>query len=114
RVCLCLGWRRELIELVRIKNAGLHAYLIASGFHRALGKFNSPFEFFKLGDLVAMLCLQCPINEQLAVGLGNSRETWWGHHKSLSRNRVERIWIARQCVSLLLRHCCEVINRPEH
>src|SRR5262249_38664168 len=114
RVCLCLDWRGKFVEFVWVKNSGLQTYLIACGFHRSLGSLNCPFEFFKLDDLVAMLRLQCPVDELLAMHLGDSRETYWGRHKGLSRNRVERIWIAGQGVSLLLCHRGNAVDLPQH
>ena len=61
-----------------------------------------------------MLCLQRAVYELLPMNLGNSRETRRGRNKGLSRDRVERFGIARQCVPLLLRHLVEAINRSKH
>jgi len=58
-----LGRRRKLIKFVRVKFSSLQAYLIASGFHSRLSGLYSALQFFKLDDLVAMLCLQCAVNQ---------------------------------------------------
>jgi hypothetical protein len=109
-----LDWRCKLVEFVRIKDSGLQPDFIASGFNRRLSYLDSPLKFLKLGNLVAMLCLQRAVYELLPMNLGNSRETCWGRHKGLSSNRVERFGIARQGVPLLLRHLVEAINRSKH
>jgi hypothetical protein len=61
-----------------------------------------------------MLRLQCLVYELLAMHLGNPREISWGYHKGFSRDRVERLGIARQCVPLLLCHRGDLIDRPQH